>query len=554
MNTKIGWVMGFVLLTPLVLRAYAVGPPDGLDKMASNADLVCKARVVSSAVVTNAAFQSLPGFETRASKLELISVLKGNPPSNSLEFLHYASNPKGRGFMYEPQHYDLETGQCYLIFAVKTEREDEFRQIRSSHTGKEDEGAMRTLDARPLEGLSIKDAHWQELELLLHSANPTNQLYAIHQLDAMSQGGGREWSHTKDFKREAVLLALSASVTNANEEVALAALNCFQTGPNNSAQIAPFADLLAQIAGNGATIPRRTAAIAAFAGTDFPVVSNSLPLWLRDASAEVRLQAVLLLPGFPGEFSERALRERATDPSPKVRAGVADAIGNGKIASLLPTLEQLLADPVGLTNPVAPLTTEELKAGGRVWGGNNSDVHTAAGYALLKFDVSQVGDILKANLNDDGFRPNYLCKLAEQDAGPWLTNLIEVLEARRIQVEQEVEASGVEPKADYLKARLALAGTYFNCWNIIYQYLHELPAADFADGKMNRCLDALENAGDTGSREPTMLYELNRMKGLNQRAAKFRSEHDNRFAGYDINLFYDRVDARYPTKKDISNP
>lgn len=176
MKTKIGWVVAFAMLTPFVLRAYFVGPPDGLDKMASNADLVCKARVVSFAVVTNAAFQPLPGFETRASRLEIISVLKGNPPTNSLVFQHYASNPKGMGFMYSPQHYDLETGQCYLIFAVKTDHENEFRQIRFSHTGKEDEGVMRTLDARPLDGLSVKEAHWQESALPLHSANPTNQL------------------------------------------------------------------------------------------------------------------------------------------------------------------------------------------------------------------------------------------------------------------------------------------------------------------------------------------------------------------------------------------
>jgi len=112
-----------------------------------------------------------------------------------------------------------------------------------------------------------------------------------------------------------------------------------------------------------------------------------------------------------------------------------------------------------------------------------------------------------------------LCKLAEKDAGPWLTNLVEVLEARRIRMEKEVDASGVEPKASYLKARMALAGTCYRCWNIICNYLHDLPAADFADGKMNRCLDALENAGDTGSREPGMLSELCRTKGLRKKEA-----------------------------------
>jgi len=87
-------------------------------------------------------------------------------------------------------------------------------------------------------------------------------------------------------------------------------------------------------------------------------------------------------------------------------------------------------------------------------------------------------------------------------------------------MEKEVDASGVEPKASYLKARMALAGTCYRCWNIICNYLHDLPAADFADGKMNRCLDALENAGDTGSREPGMLSELYRTKGLSNRADK----------------------------------
>jgi hypothetical protein len=550
MKLKIYWMAAFLFLTPLVLRAYFVGPPEGLDKMTTNADLVCKARVVSSLVITNAAFQLLPGFETQATRLEIISVLKGNPSAKIVWFQHYASNPKGNMFTYEPQHYELEPGQCYLIFAVKTGQEGEFRQIHFSHTGKADEGVMNTLDDRPLDGLSIKDAHWRELDWLLHSANPTNQLYAIHQLDAMSQSGGSYsgFSHTKDFQRETVLEALSPMVTNASDDVAIAALNCFQAGPDGSAQIAPFADALVQIASHGPTIARRTAAIATFAGTSFPAVSNALPQWLRDGSEEVRLQAVLLLPNFPGDFSEPALRERAADPSPKVRAGVAEAIGNGKIASLLPTLKQLLADPVGLTNPLPPLTTEELQAGGQVWGGNNGDVHTAAGYALLKFDVAQVGDILRANLDDEGFRPSYLCKLAENNTGPWLTNLVEVLEARRIRVEKEVENSGVEQKQEFLKARMALAGTYYKCWNILYKYLHDLPAADFADGKLNRCLDALENAGDSGSSEPTMLYELYRMKGLNQRAAKFRGEHDNQYAGYDINRYYNQVDAQYPNK------
>ena len=501
MNTRfgryvIGWVAAFATLTPFVLRAYLVPSPEGLGKMTTNADIICKTRVVASVVITNAAFRPLPGFETRATRPEIISVLKGSSSARFMLFQHYASNPQDRifGRMYAPQHYELETGQCYVVFAVKTGHDGEFRQIRFSHTGKEDEGAMRTLDDRSLANLPaaegmhsldershptllVKDAHWFELGLLLNDANPTNQLYAVHQLDAMSKSGSRDWGHTDDFKRGEVLKAMRPLFTHPNNEVAIAALNCCQAGPDYSAQIAPFAGTLVQIASNGPSIPRRVAAMAAFSGTKFSVVSNALPRWLGDPSEEVRLQGVLLLPDFPGKFSEQALRERAADPSPKVRAGVADAIGNGKIESLLPTLEKLLSDAIGLTNPIPPLTTEQLQAGGRVWGNNNNDVHTSAGYALLKFDAREVSEILKANLNDEGFRPGYLCKLAENEAGPWLTNLVEVLEARRIRVEKEVEASGVEPRANYLQARMALAGTYFNCWNIICKYLHDLPAA-----------------------------------------------------------------------------
>jgi hypothetical protein len=550
------WLAVLATMTPFVLRAYLVGPPEGLDKMTTNADLICKARVISSVVISNASFRPLPGFKACETRLEIISVLKGTPPARSILFQHYASEPQGM-WRYSPQHYELAAGQCYLIFAVKADH-GEFQQIRMAHTGKEDEGVMRTLDDRPLEKRAhfvrtVKEAHWFEFNLLLNDTAPTNQIYAVQQLDAMSRKGGQDWGHTDDFQRADVLKALLPIVSNANDEVAIAALKCFPTGPENSGLTAPFTNTLVEIASQGSTIPRRVAAIAAFSGASFPSVRNALPQWLGDASEDVRLQAVLLLPNFPGEFSEHTLRERASDPSPKVRAGVADAIGNGKIEALLPTLQKLLSDPVGLTNPVPPLTTAELQGGGRVWGSNNSDVHTAVGYALLKFDVRQVSDILKANLNDEGFRPNYLCKLAEGGAGPWLTNLVEVLESHRFQVEKEVDASGIPPKdkTNYLRARMALTGTYFNCWNIIEQYLETRPAADFANGKLDRCLDALENAGTTGSREPTALYELYRAKGLTRRAATFRKTHGNREAGYDIELFYNRVDAKYP-KPDAS--
>jgi hypothetical protein len=533
------------VLAPFTLQAYLVGLPDGMDKMTTNSDLILKARVISSTTITNAAFQPVPGFQVQASTLEVLSILKGQCPSKTVVFQHYASHPDDRmGRMYAPQHYDLEDGHCYLMFAARTEQDDVFRQIRMHHTSKEDEGVMRTLDDRPLSNMTVKDAHWFELGLLLNNLATTNQLYAIQQLDSMSGNKSQSWHHADNFNRADVLKILQPLITHTNDEVAIAALNCFKSGPDGTGQDDAYAEALTQITTCGAPTSRWIAAIDACSGARFPVVSNALSRWLTNASDEVRLHTVLLLPSFPGEFSERALRERATDPSPSVRAGVADAIGNGKIVTLLPLLKTLFTDPVGRTNPVPPLSLEQLQDGGRIWGGNNGDVHTSAGYALLQFDTDQVGDFLASNLNDPGFRPAFLCKLAETHTAPWLTNLVEMLEQRRVRIEKEVEVSGVPQKKEYLKARLTLSGNAFKCWNILYGYLHELPPEAFANGKMNRTLDAMERAGTTGSQEPMRLYELYRTKGLPERAAKYRQENNNQAVGFDIELYYNRVDAQ----------
>jgi hypothetical protein len=582
------------VLLPQCLRAYLVGPPEGLDKMTSNADLICKARVVSSSVITNAVFQPVYGFVTRETRLELISVLKGEPATRDVLFQHYAPDPQGGMGPYMPQQYQLEPGECYLIFAIKTGQAGEFRQLRMSHTGKPDEGVMRTLDARSLDDLPpvveepftrgtgpgtqtnalVKDAHWLELGLLLGDTDPTNRLYAIRQLDELSlvckdHNPMSHFEHTDDFNREAVLKALRPLLTETNDEVALAALNCFRAGSECAGQMEPYADALVRIASQGPTSARRVAAITALAGTKFPAVSNALPQWLADGSEDVRLQAVLLLPDFPGAFSEAALRARAADPSPKVRAAVADAIGNGQIALLLPTLEKLLADPVGRPNPLPPLTLGALQDGERAsglngygtaglmdasgWGGNNGDVHTAAGYALLKFDLGQVEDILKANLNDEGFRPNYLYKLAEHNAGPWLTNLVEVLESRRLRITKEVDAAVVAQKAEFLRASLNLTGTSYRSWDLICQYLHDLPPAEFAAGQMDHCLDVLEQTLGPDSGKLAKMYELERMKGLLGRAAQLRSASDTKADAY-LNQSFDRADAQYPGPRNVSKP
>jgi hypothetical protein len=299
---------------------------------------------------------------------------------------------------------------------------------------------------------------------------------------------------------------------------------------------------LVDVANKSSSVARRIAAIAAFSCTGFSIASNALPHWLVDASEQVRAQAVLLLPDFPGEWSEQLLRKQDMDSSPKIRSMVATAIGNGQLEHLIPVLAKQFSEPLGPTNPIPPLTLEDLQSGGQLLDENVGDVHTSAGYALLKFDVNQVGDILRTNLNDVGFRMQFLCKFAENDPEPWLTNLVGELKTRRERIWKEVEASVNEPKTNYYRARMTLSGAYFTCWNIIYHHLANLPDSAFAGGKLDWALDELEDSGCADSNRPIEIYGLYKSKGLNARAARFRREN-GKYNSYDLSRFFDRSDS-----------
>lgn len=562
-----GW-FSMAITTGAVPASVYVQPHGRLEELEREADLIFKGEVVSSTAKTNDSFPSWG--HPHATKFRLISVLKGSPGTNEPIFWHNTTGPMGWSGGREPSHHQFKTGRGYLVFAVNlgkptylysppadaTSRAGEFRQTCF-------DGVLRCLDDRPLDDVSIKEAHWLELNRLLMDAASTNSLYAIRQLNEMSKSCLASWGHSGDFKREAVLAAVMPLVTNRDDKVAVAAIGCFQLGGNTStwisdqggwipilrgcsevqpecvSQVFPYAPALVRVANESASTSRRVAAVAAFACTRFPIVSNALPRWLRDKADEVRAQAVLLLPDYPGEFSEHWLREMASDASPTVRAVTADAIGNGVMTNLLPTLVQLFSDPVGRDHPLPPLTPDELGGGGRA--NISGDVHIGAGYALLKFDANQVSEILKTNLNDTGFRLQFLCKLAEAGAGPWIDDMTEIMETRRAKNLKKAQDLGWSPDSF-----MYLSGTYGTCWRIIYEHLKGLPYSAFADRKSDRYLKVLEQAGNTGSGEPLLIYELYKMKGLNRRAARFRTETEKTFGWVGISEFFDKVEARYP--------
>jgi hypothetical protein len=541
-----GHTYTLAVTTGAIPASVYVRPKGRLDELEREADIIFKGQVISSTPVTNASFPHWG--KPHATQFRVISMLKGEVGTNSPILWHNTSGPMAWSGGSPPSWHQFELGQCFLVFGVNldkpaylyapppntTNRTGEYRQTFR-------DGVIRTLDDQPIAKLPVKEAHWLELNRLLADANPSNSLYAIKHLDGMSKACGPhdDWPRTGDFKRSDILRVIRPLLAHTNEAVSIAAIGCYRVGFPCATQLVTHADALIAIASQGPTIARRVAAIAAFMDSRLNVVRDSLPLWLDDASEEVRAQAIALVPDFPGEFAEAALRKSATDVSARVRAVTADAIGKGQLTNLLGTLAELFQDPIGREQPLPPLTLENLEGGGRA--GVCCDVHTSAGYALLKFEVTQIADILKTNLNDAGFRLQFLCKLAEIDVKPWLDDLTEIMEARRERSLKKAAANGAPPNT-----YMYLSGAYNRCWKIVYEHLKGLPFARFERGRADRYLRMLEQAGTTGSQEPLMIYELYKMKGLNKRAAKYRSEIESAFAWASINQFFDKIDAKYP--------
>jgi hypothetical protein len=528
------------------LSHIVIHPPSRLENMQLKADVIFKGQALNSTFITNKSFQ-IP-CKIAATQFKLISVLQGNPHTHIITLQHFASVAEC-GFLgpAPPAYYQFKAGQSYLIFAANLGKPDDFyspisgmtntldvfRQIADSQKARDD-GAMHTLDSRPLPNVSVKDAHWLELNLLLNDSNPSNKLYAINRLDYMSPPGRGVYDSFRsgDFKRHDVLAALLPLTTNDNQEVAICAINCFQTESNSPALSEPFAGTLIQVANEGQSPDRRLAAIAALSGTHFEDISNSLSQLLQNPDENIRASAIGLLVRYPNDFSNQALLKHSEDSSAKVRATVAKVIGDGKIESQLPLLVKLFSDPIGLKESPPPPVLEN--------NGNvkiSGDIHASAGHALLKFDVNLTKNILESHLSDPAFRLPFLCKLAECDPRPWVDDMIKVMEEWRIQKIKEAD-NNREPQNMFIN----LAGEYYKSWNIIYDYLYSLPASYFTGGQLDHNLEVLENTACNDSEDEIKLYKFYRLKGLNKHASNLRNNY-SKINSFDITGYLNSADS-----------
>ena len=510
-----------LFLSPRQVSGYMVGPAVSLDKMIEMADLIAKGTVVSSNPSADSPLPPVQGFDRVATTFRVISIFKGTSGAETFTFHHYAEAPTGRGFAYMPQHYDFTNGQAYIVFARKTNTPSVFEALWRHHTAKEDEGVFRAANSAPSNAVSVKEICWQNLVALCRSTNRGDVVYAVQQLDQMSGGRWGNFIDLQDFGREQVVEEVRPLFSLKDQELVAAAVEVaagrnplsspdpvFWLSSVRKGHLPGFSDgdvrwenrtakllspELIRLAGSSAGGTLRAKAIRALGRSH--VADLPLNQWAKDPEPLVREAAVVLATDYPGDVSERLIRDAAEDSSAQVRKGAALAIGFGQLEGLLPTLETLLSD-------------------------RSEDVRQLATMALLSFRLSASGDIMRRNLAQSEYRTLLVNALATADPKPYLREL------------EKIIAENLSP-ARFWGGRIPSADS----WDILFKYIQSTSISELQSGKFDDSLNALEKMKWYSSSEPRDLYALYLQRGLTDRAKVFRDQCRNTFT-YDIDYFF----------------
>jgi len=512
-----------------VAQGYPVGPAVSLEKLTEEADIIFKGIPVSSGPVQDEWFKPYPGFHVRETQFNVVSVIKGGWPGDKLMFRHYDEDPQPNGRMFMPQYYHFETGRTYVVFAKSAGPAGVFRQLWMYHKMKEDQGVLLCADDKPVATKIVKEVLWSELMAMLASATDSNVVYAIGQLDQMS-GGRSGFDSLSDFDRKDVLVAVRGCMKSRESKIAQAAIDLvgshnpymsdertlFWLATVGSAEVPGIGKMdpkmknaggelywedLVVLADGKAPNETRAMAIRALGLVGEPLFEKPIERWLADPVPDIRASAALLLADFPGQETCSLLTALAGDAAPEVRACVARAVGFGQKAEMADVLAKLLAD-------------EEFK------------VRQTAAMSLLSFSPKNeaIGEIFRANIENEEFNPLFLNALARENPADYLDAL-----ARAV-----VEKT--EPKRFWGGQIPA-----FTAWEILFRYLQAQSDDEVRSGKFDRYLDAIEKVGNYSSSEPRDMYAFYVQRGMTERSKKFRQEA-RKAVSYDLDYYFKMVD------------
>jgi hypothetical protein len=510
---------------------YMVGPSLTLDQLVEESDVIFKGEAIEGKPVQDEWFKDIPGYEARETRFKIISQIKGEAGNGEVLFRHYDQKADySGGLSYSPQLYHFEPGRTYIVFADKTANGN--RQTRLSHTMQQDLGVLRCRDERPVTAKTLREIYWAELIAMRDSPVADDVVYAIRQLDEMSDSPGRrEIGDATDFSRIEVLSAVRGLISRPEPEIAQAAIRLigdgspylsdglapywlgtvgvetpgltrFEPGTRNAGGALAWRELAA-VANSRAAPETRALAIRAMGLAKNWRLQEWLHDWLRDPAVPVRAAAILIFCDFapPGDYTRRQIIEFSADPAPEVRKCAAYAIGFMQNPDLVPFLPQLIKD-------------------------KDSSVRRAALESLHSFrpEIPTVAAALKQDLANPESQPLSLLALARENPGAHLEELAKAIEGKT----SPTNSSGGEIPT-------------FTAWKLLFKHLRAQPAADIRSGKWDRYLDALEKVGQYSSSEPRDIYAFYLQRGMPERAAKYR-EKAKKAATYDLDYYFDMVD------------
>lgn len=527
-------LLAILACSPNVFSTLIRGPYP-LAEIAEKADLIIKAKAVSTIPVSDEWFKTYPGFAAYSTRMQVISVTKGTVGSSQIEFHHYGIDRQSQAIasMMALQLYDFEPGRSYILFCARTGQEIVFRQLWANQTMKADQGVYLAADDAPVGGREAKDILYEEFSRMLTVGGQQELLYAIRQLDEMSNPAGR-LVKLSDFDRDRVLARISPLMSSQDELVAAAAIQTVggsnpyfkddnaifwlaKVGARPLPGIGPWESAknpgahqyyleLMRIADGMQSVELRSIAIRALGRAGQPVVLESALRWANAAEPQIREATTILLADFRDKRVNDLVALSAKDVNYRVRRAAAQTIGFGQLAELLPILNDALHD-------------------------GHNEVRRAAALSLVSFSPAQSADILRANMNDAEYKSVFVNVLASDNAEPCLDALCEIIERDL----QPPFWSGRIPSAD--------------SWGIVIRYLVAQRQEVLQSGRFDRAFDVLERARIFSSSEPRDLYELYVKNGLKDRAARFRG-YLRRTAPFDMEEYLDRVDAAYGFRKE----
>lgn len=504
------------------VAGYPVGPSLELTAMEKEADLICKVEAGSPKPAEGSSYKSMPGFAPVDTEMHVIEVYKGTGVGEKIVFDHYASQKDGLPFHYMPQHYEVEPGQVYILFAKKTDRDGVYQQLWENHRAKEDQGLVRAADKTKHGAQPMREVLWSELNKWLASEHPQDVIYAIKQLDEMSGSG---YAAVNDFDRAKTMAVIEPLVSNPNGEIATAAIAaigsrnpympgfalgwlatfakgnlpgigaCEETGKSPAAK---YWKPLADVADSQRRPEVRALAIRALGRTSEPAVEDRLKRWLIDPAPAVRQAAAVLLADYPDLATDETIERLAKDKDPLPRAAVAQAIGLGQWTTRVKVLSELVQDA-------------------------DPNVTQAAAISLLSLPMSDTRATLEALADRSEYRPVFVNALAADNPQPYLDALVDIVRHDR--------------RPEHWWGGLIPWGV---SWEILFKFARSHPG-EMRAGKLNNVLDALESPEYYSSSEPRDLYAMYLQQHMTKRANEFRASCRKRMT-YDIDYFFKQVD------------